>query len=300
VPDVRVSQLGELRFDDIVTFLTVTRSESISGAARALAVTPSQVSKAVKRLERHLGAQLFARGARGVTVSATGGRIKPLLEDIVRRVSGLRAAELAEELTVAAPSFLNALFLPRIAKLLPGYRIRGVELPPALVRLYAAENLFDLALTIGVERLPATWETTLIGTMTKGLFATPAVAKRLGRKPVSSDALADLPFVGPIYHHDGRFVVADEGCPIAATRRLGHEAQTVALALELAAGTGQLVFAPNIVAKPYVMRGELVEIAVAGWDVREQLFVACNGDRVLAKARDAIVPGLRAQLALLS
>ena len=37
-----------------------------------------------------------------------------------------------------------------------------------------------------------------------------------------------------------------------------------------------------------------------GWDVRELLYLVCNSERVLAKTRDAIVVGLRAQLAQLS
>ena len=48
--------LADLRFGDVLTFLTVHRCGAITGAARALKVTPSQVSKAVHRLERQLGA----------------------------------------------------------------------------------------------------------------------------------------------------------------------------------------------------------------------------------------------------
>jgi DNA-binding transcriptional LysR family regulator len=293
-------QLDQLRFHDMVTFLAVSRSGSITGAARSLQVTPSQVSKAIKRLEKQLGTQLLSRGARGVTLSVAAERVRPKLEDIVRWVGGLRGTDLMVELTVAAPSFLNALFLPRIAMALPGHRIRGLELPPALVRAYAAENFFDLALTIGLERFPETWENSSLGTITKGLFATPAVARRLGSRPISSDKLANLPFIVPIYHHNGRFVLADEGCPLAGDRRLGHEVQTIALGLELAARTGQLVFSPKILARSYVARGELVEIVVKSWDVREELYVACNGERVLANVRNAIVSGLRAQLEALT
>jgi len=287
----------DLRIADLQTFLAVRRSGSITGAARTLRVTPSQVSKAVTRLEDQLGARLLARGARGVSLSPAAARLAPQLEDIVRRVSTLHDSDASSELTIAAPSFLNVLLLPAIARAMPSVRVRGIEQPPALVRVYAAENIFDIALTLGAEPFPDTWEISRIGDIRKALFATPAVAKRLGRAPVSVERLRELPFVVPIYSHNGQFVVADEGCPIAGNRRIGHEVPTMALGLELAVATGHLVFGPTIVAKPYVDRHELVEVPVRGWDVREVLYVACNGERILARQRTAIVAALAGRLA---
>jgi DNA-binding transcriptional LysR family regulator len=253
----------------------------------------------VHRLESQLGVRLLARGARGVTLTASAMRLVDQFEAIVRQVSGLRASERQAELTVAAPSFLAAAFLPAIASALPSYRTRGIELPPALVRAYAAENTYDLALTIGAESFPETWEQSRVGAIRKALFATPALARRLGRPPVAPDKLVDVPFVVPIYSHNGRFVVADEGCPIGNKRRLGHEVQTVSLGLELAAETNQLVFAPAIVATPLVERGALVEVAVRGWAVSEDLYIACNGERMLARARSTVIAAVRAKLTAL-
>jgi LysR family glycine cleavage system transcriptional activator len=290
----------DLRIADLVTFLAVRRSGSITGAARTLRVTPSQVSKAVTRLESQLGVRLLARGARGISLSAAAARIAPQLEDIVRRVSTLHTAETAGELTVAAPSFLNVLFLPALARSVPSFRVRGIELPPALVRAYAAENIFDVALTLGLERFPDTWETSRIGDIRKALFATPAIARRLGRQPVAPEKLRELPFVVPIYSHNGQFVVADEGCPIQGNRRIGHEVPTMTLGLELAAATDHLVFGPTAVAAPYVERGALVEVAVKGWNVREELSFACNADRILKRHRDGFLVAMRARLAELA
>lgn len=293
-------RLRDLRFDDIQTFLAVRRSESITSAARALFVTPSQVSKAVARLEDQLGVQLLARGARGVSLTAMGIRIAPQLEEIANRVQSLHVRESEPELTVAAPSFLNALFLPVIAELRPTFRVRGIELPPALVRAYAAENFFDMALMLGFERFPETWVTSAVGSVRKALFATPAVAKKLGPPPVKPEALLDIPFVCPVYNHNGQFLVADEGCPLSPNRRLGHEVQTIALGLELASRTGQLVFGPVVVAQRHVREGLLVEVDVEGWDVREEMLVACNGERVRQRDLKELVAGIRAELERMS
>src|SRR5689334_15001346 len=135
------ARLDDVRFSDIRTFLAVRRYGSISAAAREMNVTPSQVSKAVVRLEEQLSLELLTRTAKGVSLSNAGKRIVPQLEDIVGKLERLHpdGGNAQEQLTVAAPSYLNAIFLPLIAECLPQYRVRGLEMPPALVRAYAAE-----------------------------------------------------------------------------------------------------------------------------------------------------------------
>jgi DNA-binding transcriptional LysR family regulator len=290
--------LAELRFGDMLTFLTVYRCGAITGAARALKVTPSQVSKAVHRLERQLGAQLLARSTRGVIVSDDGRRLIPQLEEVAARVGQLRPETPAsEELAMAAPSYLNHIFLPRMAAALAPARVRGLELPPALVRAYAVENFFDVALIIGDERLPGAWVNTSVGHVRKALFASPKVARALGSAPVEPRKLVELAFVTPIYSVNGQFVPADDDCPLShARRRLGHQSQTLLVGLDLARATDQLIFGPAIGAAGHVARGELVEVRVRGWDVRSRLTLAVDGQRVRAKTQKALVGLIQAAI----
>lgn len=283
-------ELSDLRFGDLITFLTVHRCGAITGAARALKVTPSQVSKAVHRLERQLGATLLSRSTRGVIVSDAGQRLIPQLEEVAARLQQMRPdAGAREELALAAPSYLNAVFLPRIAAALPDVVVRGLELPPALVRAYAVENFFDVALVVGTEELPGAWVNSATGQVRKALFATPEVARKLGAAPVDPKRLAELPFVTPIYNVNGQFVPSDDGCPLGHTqRRVGHQSQTLVVGLDLARSTGQLIFGPAIAAHAHVARGELVEVRVRGWDVREPLTLAVNGERVRARTQKAL------------
>lgn len=295
-------RLDDLRFADVLTFLSVQRWSSITGAARALKVTPSQVSKAMARLESQLGVTLLTRSARGVQVSNAGKRILPQLEEIAGRLRRLRrdGPQESEKLTLAAPSYLTGQFLPHMALRLPSLRMRGLELPPALIRAYAAENFFDLALTIGEEKLPATWVTVKVGETRRALFGPPAMVQALGRQPVAVEKIRELPFVCPIYNLNGQFVPVDDGCPLGYGERvLGHEAQTIGVGLQLAAGTRQVIYGPVIAARPYLDRGDLAEIAVRGWEGRDPLHVACNGERVLARTQREIVAALKERLAAL-
>jgi DNA-binding transcriptional LysR family regulator len=290
-------RLAELRIGDLSTFLAVQRSQSITGAARELHVTPSQVSKAIVRLETQLRMRLLSRSSRGVTLSDAGRRIVPHIENAVARLKLIERpqAEPVPELTVAAPSYLAFLLLPTIASVLPEHRVRGLELPPPLVRAYVAENFFDMTLVpSGIERLPSTWVSVQVGRLRKALFASRALGKRLGTQPITADKLLSLPFVLPVYNMNGQFVPVDDDCPpVMGERTPGHQAQTMLLGLEMAARTDQLVFGPAVAARGHVTSGALVEIRVHGWDVSEPLFVACNADRVLSRVQNTVVKALR-------
>jgi DNA-binding transcriptional LysR family regulator len=285
----------------LTTFLAVRRGGSISAAARELMVTPSQVSKAIGRLESTLRLQLLSRGARNVGLSETGLRILPHVEAAVARllVVGRTNDEATPVLSIAAPSYLLAAFVPLIERSPLGLRVRGIELPPALLRAYSSEDFFDLCLCAGgADGPPPTWASVCTGRLRRALFAPVDVADRLGPEPVSVDRIRAFPFVCPVYYSDGHLVPAGDDCPLPRTdRAVGHQALSVGLALDLAAHTGQLVFSPVIAARQYVEAGLLREVRVQGWDVVSPLYVACNGDRVLARVQAAVVEAVRGGLA---
>jgi DNA-binding transcriptional LysR family regulator len=294
-----VPALPELRLADLMTLLAVQRAASISGAARELCVTPSQVSKAMARLERHFGVRLLSRGARGVVPTAAGRRILPRIANAVaelRAMSGVRdEGAPTTELTVAGPSYLVAHVLPVVATLLPRTRVRGLELAPAYLRAYVAENVFDIALVPGgIDNRPAAWTSDQIGAIKVVLVARPAFAKRLGSMPLTLERLRPLPFIGPTTTASDRFVALNDSCPLPPEQRwVAHEVQTIGSALEFVARTDHVAFGPRLAARRLLESGALVELPVAGWDVREPVHLLCNGDRVLSRARTAVVQAMR-------
>jgi DNA-binding transcriptional LysR family regulator len=296
----RPSNAAELRLADLHTFLTIVRSGSLSGAARALGVTPSQASKAVTRLEEQVRVRLLVRGTRGVQPSAAGLALMPRFEDVLARVNDLAApdAERGDELTIVASSYVSALLVPEIAAAGLGVRLRSLELPPGIASAYATGNAFDMALTTGSELWPKSWSNVAVGTLRKGVFASPAAARALGAGPISVERIRGAPFICPIYTHNGQVVSGDDGSPLPrGVRRIGHQTQTVAVALELASRSDQLVFSPALSARPFVERGALVEIPVEGWDVGVAIYLACDVDRVRARVARRIRETLRRALA---
>jgi DNA-binding transcriptional LysR family regulator len=293
---------AELRVGDLETFLAVERCGSLAAAARERGVTTSQVSKAVGRLERELQIGLIARSAHGTRLTDEARRMLPHLHAAVRELSALRGGHAPAErrLAVAAPSYLLALFLPVIAESQPQLRVGGLELPPALLRPHTGDGLFDASLAPGRARLPPAWQATALGEMRRALLARPALARRLGRGPVPVERLRELPFIGPSYTVNGQFVPVSDDCPLpVGERRQGHTVPTIAVALEVAQRTDQLVFGPLIAARRLLDERRLVEIPVEGWRVVDPLLFACDTRRLLAREHRTIVAALRRALARL-
>jgi DNA-binding transcriptional LysR family regulator len=285
----------ELRIADLLTLLSVQRTRSISGAARELQVTPSQVSKAMARLERYFGVQLLERGARGVALTPDGRQILPRVASAVEQLqatSGSRRGRSPTlELTVGAPSYVLANVLPAVAVQLPSMRVRGLELSPAHLRAYIAENVFDIAVVPGpIPNRPAAWTHERAASVRVVLLARPSFAAKIGPPPLTVDRVRQLPFIGPARSGGDRFVALFDDCPLSADERwIAHEAQSIGVALEFACRTDNVVFGPRVAARRLLESGSLVEIAVAGWDVSDPLYVVCNSDRVLARVRTAVI-----------
>ena len=74
------------RFDEMAAFAKVVDEGSFSGAARALRLTPSAVSKLIARLEGRLGARLFARSTRALVLTPEGETFHRSCIDILDRV----------------------------------------------------------------------------------------------------------------------------------------------------------------------------------------------------------------------
>jgi DNA-binding transcriptional LysR family regulator len=294
-----VPALADLRLADLLTLLAVENTGSVSGAARELGVTPSQVSKAIARLERQFGVRMLSRGVHGVAPTPEARRMLPGIASAVeelRSLDGAREGRQADvQLTLAGPSYLVSSVLPAIASLLPRTKIRGLELAPAFMRAHVAENLFDVAIAPGgIVGRPASWTNDLAGEVRSVLLGRPDFVRGLGPLPLTGARARELPFIGPATIGGERFAAVGDDCPLSvAERRIVYEVQTIGVALELAASTDHVVFGPAIAARRLLEAGVLVQIPVEGWDVRDTLHVVCNGDRVLSRMRNAVVRATR-------
>ncbi|HWA64007.1 MAG TPA: LysR family transcriptional regulator, partial [Caulobacteraceae bacterium] len=108
---------GKLDWNDVRIFLAVAETGSLSAATRILAMTQPTISRRMEELETRLGARLFLRSTRGVTLTQAGQTMHRLAsgmarfgESIVRDVAGKDRDE-AGRVTIAAPDGVAGFFL---------------------------------------------------------------------------------------------------------------------------------------------------------------------------------------------
>ena len=137
-------------------FLQVASSGSFTGAAAALGITPSGVSKQVKSLEARLGARLFNRTTRHVSLTEVGRafreRIEPVFDDVdeaERAVSQL-SDEARGLLRVGAPMDFGRTHLSGpIATFAGRYEALEIEVEFADRFVDVVEEGFDVVVRIG-------------------------------------------------------------------------------------------------------------------------------------------------------
>ena len=140
-------------WDDVRLFLALCRARTVGGAARALAVNASTVSRRLAALEEALDATLFDRGRGGVTLTKAAEDLLPAAEAIeetmarfTRTAEGLER-EVSGLVRITCPpdaaEVAVAPLLPELLRRYPALRI-GLDAGEALLDLTRREA--DLAL----------------------------------------------------------------------------------------------------------------------------------------------------------
>ena len=183
-----------LNLNDLRVFEKVAALKSFSAAARALELPKSSISRAVTRLEKELGARLFQRTTREVTLTDTGTALQERCIDILYRVGetldyvgGLRATPRGRLNVTAGIGFgVNVLseLLPRFIERYPEVNV-CVDLTSQAVDL-VAEGV-DLAIRMG-PMPPSQAVAKRLGSIRRYLCAAPSYLGKHG----SPRSVADL------------------------------------------------------------------------------------------------------------
>jgi len=161
--------------DHIRVFVAVVDRGSFRGAARALGLSPSAVSKRVSALERHLEAQLLQRTTRRLALTLAGEQFY----DEVREIPGnLAAAE--ERLREATGRVAGVLRV-----VMPGW-FETAELTDRVIPSYLARNPgVELDLDVvpdPIQRLGGTFDLLIAGRLPDQRFPdSAAVSRRIAR-----------------------------------------------------------------------------------------------------------------------
>ena len=206
-----------LKLDGIASFVAVAEAGSISAAARRLHLSKSVVSERLAELEQSLGATLFHRSTRRLSLTEDGSAFLEKAERIVRDVNEA-AAEMAERrgqltgpLRIAAPVTFGRMHLgPALYPFLARHPAISLTLELDDRRVDASADGFDAVVRHGViedSRLVA-WE---LARSQRLLVASPAYLEHHG----TPRSLEELASHRAIYYTnrgvaDWRFLDADD------------------------------------------------------------------------------------------
>ena len=98
-----------MNWDDLRLFLAVTRSGSISGAAKQLDVQHSTVSRRMRKLEEKLGARLLERKKSGFELTPAGERVKQSASIMECEILGVDGALLDKDTNLTGPLRVTAI-----------------------------------------------------------------------------------------------------------------------------------------------------------------------------------------------
>lgn len=138
----RVSQVGDLAWDDVRVILAICREGSLVGAARALRQDHSTLFRKLNRIEERAGVRFFERLPTGYAMTdageialAFGERIEGEFHALGREIDG-RDARLQGTVRVTAPDGICTVLLPpalaEFHRLHPGVKIELLEATAAL------------------------------------------------------------------------------------------------------------------------------------------------------------------------
>ncbi|KVO02219.1 LysR substrate-binding domain-containing protein [Burkholderia ubonensis] len=99
-------------------FSTVARHRSFTRAAEQLCITQGAVSRQIQTLEAHYGFPLFKRHAKGLTLTAEGEQLLPVVNESFARIEdiSMKLTRQRTDLALKVPTCVMRWMLPRIMR----------------------------------------------------------------------------------------------------------------------------------------------------------------------------------------
>jgi len=211
----------------LVAFVRTVESGSFSAAARLADMTPSAVSKAIGRLEVDLGAKLFRRSTRHLSLTPEGQaffeRVAPLLRGIEDSADAVRpAGDARGVLKVSMPSEIGRLLMaPITTRFLARHDTLELDLSLSDRHVDVIREGYDLVFRVGVAQDSDLVSRTL-AQLDMALVASPAFLARHG-EPATLEQLRGLPFVRYLFRSRALPIRFEDGTSIQPRGRIGMD-----------------------------------------------------------------------------
>jgi DNA-binding transcriptional LysR family regulator len=143
-------------FAQINAFIAVAEHKSFAKAAGALNIAPSTLSPIISGLERDLGAQLFNRTTRSVSITELGEdllkRIQPAIHDYlqaIQSVNELRNKPIGKVRLSVPRTAVNSTIRPMVTEFLQTYPDISLEITSGSSDINIVSGNFDVGVRVG-------------------------------------------------------------------------------------------------------------------------------------------------------
>lgn len=251
-------------------FVRVARKGSFSAGGRELNVPQPTVSRVISALEREVGAALFTRTTRAVTLTDAGAdflvRLEPILAALEEAEHAVRGTgELRGVLRVGLSStFAIREVVPRLPAFLERHPVLRIDLLVDDYRQDLVREGVDVALRLGA--LPdSTAMARRIAVWPRVLVASPAYLAQAGEPRAPADLAAHAVILGPARpKHAWSFRKDGKATSVRVDGRLTATVNEVSTAAAVA-GLGIVATAP-VGCRKELEDGTLVRV-LPGWDM---------------------------------
>lgn len=257
------------RLTGMQVFQKVAALGSFSAAARALGMSQAMATKHVEAIEKHLGARLFQRTTRRLTLTEAGSRYRAATERILaeieeaEREASAATTELTGTLRLNLPlAFGLREVVPAIADFAHRYPALTVDVGLSDRVVDLVEEGWDLAIRIG--RLPdSALVARKLAPIRTGLAAAPAYLARHGAPTTVADLNNHncLGYTLPTPASAQRWAFGSEGktvVPVSGTFRANNGDALCAAAV---AGIG-IIYQPLFITRDDLLAGRLVPVSL--------------------------------------
>lgn len=227
-------------------FLKTVEVGSVTGAALALDLAPSVVSRHIATLEREAGARLFKRTGRGVSLTELGQQVHPRilalqqqaeqLADDIQTSGGTTVGDVRVGLLPSTVAVLAGPLHAEVRKRWPRVRLHLTEGSSGQLEEWLSQGRLDLALLLREEDTALPGETVL--KRVPLCLIVPARHRFATRKTIPFDEVAPLPLVLPSEPHPLRIRLAHLARQKGLTFTQVIEADSIRLQHEIVAHEG--------------------------------------------------------------
>lgn len=256
------------RLDALKIFCTAAETLKFRETANRLGLAPQMVTRAIAELEQQMGEVLFLRNTRQMTLTPFGQQLWPKAELLLAESESLfsgRPHKNNQDMTgrvriTLPPLFENKEIIRRLLQMLESYPELAIEWLPVDAHLNIIDEQIDIGIRIGT--IPDNrFIVKVIRPVGIRIVATPDLVQRLGMPdtirtlqysyPLSALSNSNSGRVWPWQFADGSSFFPAK--PAFIARDIGSE-----LAAALSGRTCSQL--PDITVRPYLQRGELINL----------------------------------------